>query len=65
MSRRICCEPLKPDVPAKFIVLRGFVGAGVPAKRVTRSLAPASPVFAGTPAPTSIVHAFTVHRPSA
>ncbi|PPB18073.1 hypothetical protein EGJ22_05205 [Pseudomonas sp. p99-361] len=28
------------------------VGAGVPAKNSTRWLAPAAPVFAGTPAPT-------------
>ena len=28
------------------------VGAGVPAKNPTRCLAPAAPVFAGTPAPT-------------
>ncbi|AJG12028.1 hypothetical protein RK21_00520 [Pseudomonas plecoglossicida] len=29
-----------------------FVGAGLPAKQATRCLAPASPVFAGEPAPT-------------
>ncbi|AXQ48316.1 MAG TPA: hypothetical protein DGQ94_14295 [Pseudomonas sp.] len=29
-----------------------FVGAGAPAKNQTRRLAPAAPVFAGTPAPT-------------
>ncbi|MBF4213420.1 hypothetical protein EI533_37855, partial [Pseudomonas donghuensis] len=29
-----------------------FVGAGSPAKRAARWMAPASPVFAGKPAPT-------------
>ncbi|SPO59763.1 protein of unknown function [Pseudomonas inefficax] len=32
-----------------------YVGAGVPAKNSTRWLAPAGPVFAGTPAPTETV----------
>ncbi|SPO59084.1 protein of unknown function, partial [Pseudomonas inefficax] len=30
------------------------VGAGLPAKNATRCMAPASPVFAGKPAPTGI-----------
>ncbi|QKK97822.1 hypothetical protein GEV38_18420 [Pseudomonas sp. 13159349] len=30
------------------------VGAGVPAKNATRYMAPASPVFAGSPAPTRL-----------
>ncbi|RFP98851.1 hypothetical protein D0O09_25895 [Pseudomonas putida] len=34
------------------------VGAGVPANQATRCLAAASPVFAGTPAPTGSVPAF-------
>jgi len=38
----------KPPVSRTSI----FVGAGAPAKNLTRSLAPAAPVFAGTPAPT-------------
>ncbi|PPB13421.1 hypothetical protein F1602_19865 [Pseudomonas putida] len=37
----------KFEKPARFIV-----GAGLPAKQATRCLAPAAPVFAGTPAPT-------------
>ncbi len=37
----------KFEKPARFIV-----GAGGPAKQATRCLAPAAPVFAGTPAPT-------------
>ncbi|SPO55355.1 protein of unknown function [Pseudomonas sp. JV551A1] len=39
--------------------LVGFpVGAGMPAKQATRWLAPATPVFAGAPAPTGIAHSF-------
>ncbi|PJI73162.1 hypothetical protein CXG50_08875 [Pseudomonas plecoglossicida] len=30
------------------------VGAGMPANQATRWMAPASPVFAGTPAPTGL-----------
>ncbi|ATP47969.1 hypothetical protein CR512_00820 [Pseudomonas putida] len=33
----------------------GPVGAGLPAKQATRYMAPASPVFAGKPAPTGNV----------
>ncbi|AJG14118.1 hypothetical protein RK21_02610 [Pseudomonas plecoglossicida] len=32
------------------------MGAGSPAKNATRYMAPASPVFAGEPAPTRTVH---------
>ncbi|RNF94120.1 hypothetical protein EFK07_00115 [Pseudomonas putida] len=32
------------------------VGAGLPAKKAARWLAPASPVFAGEPAPTGVLH---------
>ncbi len=35
---------------------RQAVGAGSPAKQPTRCMAPASPVFAGKPAPTGIAH---------
>ncbi len=37
------------------------VGAGMPAKQATRWMAPASPVFAGAPAPTGKVY---THQPS-
>ncbi|AVH38595.1 hypothetical protein AL532_20805 [Pseudomonas monteilii] len=33
---------------------RPFVGAGVPANQAMRWMAPPSPVFAGTPAPTGL-----------
>ncbi|QDW60587.1 hypothetical protein EZZ80_00660 [Pseudomonas putida] len=41
-------ERLKPDGDDDALP----VGAGVPAKQATRCMAPASPVFAGKPAPT-------------
>ncbi|AYN13378.1 hypothetical protein CHN49_27280 [Pseudomonas putida] len=41
-------ERLKPYGDAHALP----VGAGVPAKQATRCMAPASPVFAGKPAPT-------------
>ncbi|AJG14129.1 hypothetical protein RK21_02621 [Pseudomonas plecoglossicida] len=34
------------------------MGAGSPAKKATRCMAPATPVFAGKPAPTGIAPAF-------
>ncbi|NIF25875.1 hypothetical protein F3J44_05700 [Pantoea sp. Tr-811] len=34
------------------VALQFPVGAGLPAKQATRRMAPASPVFAGKPAPT-------------
>ncbi|PYC12598.1 hypothetical protein DMX06_23945 [Pseudomonas mosselii] len=42
----------QPDHPA--YALSSAVGAGSPAKPVTRWMAPALPVFAGKPAPTGI-----------
>ncbi|AXQ48518.1 hypothetical protein CQW31_01555 [Pseudomonas sp. 382] len=39
------------------------MGAGVPAKQAMRWMAPALPVFAGTPAPTEIAQVFIKDRP--
>jgi len=39
-----------------------FVGAGVPAKNPTRRLAPAAPVFAGSPAPTGTANSWGLRR---
>ncbi|NWL46161.1 hypothetical protein DZA28_03750 [Pseudomonas alloputida] len=37
------------------------MGAGLPAKQAPRCMAPASPVFAGTPAPTVFICNFVFH----
>ncbi|PNA86778.1 hypothetical protein C1X74_29785 [Pseudomonas sp. GW460-5] len=50
------------DVAFAVEILRvphNFVGAGMPAKNITRWMAPAMPVFAGMPAPTGFAQAFT------
>ncbi|NWL49770.1 hypothetical protein DZA28_21505 [Pseudomonas alloputida] len=39
------------------------MGAGVPAKQATRCMAPATPVFAGTPAPTGAATRSKLGRP--
>ncbi|APO84624.1 hypothetical protein BL240_25575 [Pseudomonas putida] len=50
MTWRHSCVPAWANSEPDPII----VGAGVPAKQATRWMAPASPVFAGMPAPTSI-----------
>ncbi|SUD77053.1 type II secretion system protein J [Pseudomonas putida] len=49
LQEQLCCS--KFEKPARFIV-----GAGKPAKQATRCMAPAAPVFAGTPAPTGTAY---------
>ncbi|AYN16391.1 hypothetical protein CHR29_15090 [Pseudomonas monteilii] len=41
---------------------RPFVGSGVPAKQAMRWMAPASAVFAGTPAPTGLASGLRKHQ---
>ncbi|PTU49003.1 hypothetical protein DBB42_27625 [Pseudomonas plecoglossicida] len=45
---------------SRFDTCTPSVGAGSPAKNATRYMAPASPVFAGEPAPTVIVQVFGI-----
>ncbi|ORL48480.1 hypothetical protein B7H18_27410 [Pseudomonas putida] len=60
---RLCrCSRLKPLPQVQRCVEVGasLVGAGAPAKNLTRCMAPALPVFAGMPAPTVIAQTFTI-----
>ncbi|APO80674.1 hypothetical protein BL240_03855 [Pseudomonas putida] len=48
----MCCLSGITVCPTLQKLARSPVGAGMPAKQATRWMAPATPVFAGAPAPT-------------